>query len=204
MTIRAFWIRQRPRVVAICGATLLIVVVLIGLISVGAAPDTSTGKRATVLSQRYATERATLPPDKQAHDDIGATKLAVAILTPPRPVSLRNTPLPLPSPVPITGIVDSRQNPFHRKQAVENSFFGSLNSEHVAIFAGASEDDLMQGVIGVATGQEGSNSEDAYQEYLTPTKHGWVRITAVAGTQVTLVAKDGTPFTFDLNTRTFK
>ncbi len=110
---------------------------------------------------------------------------------------------PIPTPISLTGIVDSRQNPFHRKQAAENSYFGSLNGEHIAIFAGASEKDTLQGVVGVARGQVGSNTDDVYQEYLTPTKHGWVRITAVNGSQVSLVAKDGTPFVFDLATRTF-
>lgn len=45
--------------------------------------------------------------------------------------------------------------------------------------------------------------DDNYHQYLTPTKHGGLTITAVNGTTVSLLAEDGTDFTFDLATPTF-
>jgi len=77
-----------------------------------------------------------------------------------------------------------------------------LDGKSLAVYAGYLYSDPTQGLVGLATGQlDGTN--DTYQEYLTPKKDGFVRITAVNRTHVMLQAKDGTVFVFDLATRTF-
>ncbi|MHB8646452.1 MAG: hypothetical protein ACYDAR_11760 [Thermomicrobiales bacterium] len=136
--------------------------------------------------------------------DKDATHAAGRVLTPPPPISTRDLKavLPVSTPVILTGIFELGENPYRRGQPAINEWFGSLNGKAVAVYAGYLYSDSTQGLVGVATSQPDGTS-DTYQEYLTPKKDGFVRITAVNGTQVSLIAKDGTTFTFDLGTRTF-
>lgn len=195
--------RRSIIVVAIAMGLLVATIPFVLLSRVIAAPNADITQRATAMAQRYATERAALPAFKQADADIRATNLAVGVLTPPVPRSLRPTLPPAPTPIKLVGIVDSRDNPFRRTQPAQNTWFGDYNGENIAVFAGYLYNDLSQGLVGVATGLDGDITHATYTEYLTPIKVGPVRITAVNGTRLTLAAQDGTRFVFDYATRTF-
>ncbi len=201
MKIRALLDRRFSWVV-IGGAMLLASAVLIGCISVGAASDNASNKRATASAQRYATERAPLPPYKQAYADIGATKEAAALLASPLPTrDTQATFPPLSTPSFVYGILNMHENPFRPSHAAVNEWFGTLNGKHVGVYATTLVEDVDRGAVGIATEQ--ADGTDIYQEYPTATKHGALRIIAVNGVLFTLQAKDGTVFTFDLATRTF-
>lgn len=200
--IRRQWSKRSLWIMVVSSLLLLASITLLTFISVGAAPTTNTSKRATALTQRYATERAHLPPYKQQYADIGATKEAAALLAPSLPTrNPKATFPPLSTPAFIYGILNMHENPFRPGHAAVNEWFGLLDGKHVGVYSTSVLDDDDQGAVGIATEQ--ADGTDNYQEYPTPTKHGPVRITAVNGTLVMLQAKDGTGFTFDLATRTF-
>lgn len=198
-------LNRRIVMVAAMVTLLFVAALLIALrMSVNAAPSTALLQRATASAQRYATERARLPPFKQAVVDIEATQIAAVVLTPPVPRAQRPTlPPQVSTSIKLVGIVDSRDNPFRRTQPAQNTWFGEYNGENMAVFAGNLYNDLSQGLVGVATGLDGDITTAKYTEYLTPQKAGPVRITAVNGTRLTLEAKDGTTFIFDYATRAF-
>ena len=72
----------------------------------------------------------------------------------------------------------------------------------IVVFAGSLVADPTQGVVGVAKGNPSDGSIPS-TIVNTPSKHGFVRITAVNGGIVSLVAQDGTTFRFDDSTLKF-
>jgi len=137
--------------------------------------------------------------------DKDATHVAGLVLTPPRPIATHDphaTFPPLPTPTYLTGIFELRENPYRHSWAAINQWHDFVNGKHIGVYATSVYNDADQGAVGVSTAdRDGTN--DTYQEYPTPTKHGPLRIMAVNGTLFTLQAKDSTGFTFDLATRTF-
>jgi hypothetical protein len=202
VTIYRLWTRRSLSVGIVSIILLIACVTLLTFISVGAASTTNTSKRATALAQRYATERAPLPPYKQAYADIGATKEAAALLASPLPTrDTQATFPPVSTPSFVYGILNMHENPFRPSHAAVNEWFGTLNGKHVGVYATTLVEDVDRGAVGIATEQ--ADGTDIYQEYPTATKHGALRIIAVNDVLFTLQAKDGTVFTFDLATRTF-
>lgn len=200
--------RQSTRVAAISVAVLLAGGILIGLIAVNAAtPESKVVQRATSSANYYATERARFSnaPAKQEIIDKDATHVAGVVLTPPHPIPTHDphaTFPPLPTPIYLTGIIASVENPYRRGQVAVNQWHDFVNGKHIGVYATSLYGDYDQGAVGVSTADR-DGTHDTYQEYPTPTKHGPVQITAVNGTHFTLQAKDGTVFVFDLATRTF-
>jgi hypothetical protein len=152
---------------------------------------------------------ASLPPGKQTAAAVGESKTAEYATAHPGKVQIQPSETPAPLPV---GIQSKYPNWWNMKQGFENEWFGSLNNVRLSVYAGSVAtmksdggvaEDPQQGYVAVAAGTDVNGPHRDYQEYLTPTKHGAVKITAVNGTLVSLVAKDGTVFTFDLATRTF-
>ena len=92
--------------------------------------------------------------------------------------------------------------PLPRIVEVTNSWRDYVHGQYFVVWAGALGADPQQGVVVVAD-QEMTATTPLPQPIKTPTKHGKVRITAVNGSLLTLVADDGTMFVFDLTTRTF-
>lgn len=151
---------------------------------------------------------ARLPPEKQTAAALKESKTADYATAHPQVVRILPTETHPPLPL---GIQDKYPNWWNTKQRLENEWYGDLNGERVGVYAGVCPTfsggetiyDLQQGCVSVAVGAATSGPSLNYHEYLTPKKAGSVKITAVSGTRVSLVAKDGTTFTFDLDTRTF-
>lgn len=193
---------RRLQSVVILSVVVLTIGVAIRFATVSAAPDDSAlNRRATEGARRYATERVGLPPEKQGILDIDATRQAGIALTPSRPPS-KDVVL-ADTPVVLTGILPLRENPYNRAQVAENQWHGYLNGRAVGVWAGITHNDAGQGMVGIAIANQ-SGAKDTYTEYLTPRKAGGVHITEVNGAIVSLLAKDGTTFVFDLQTMAFK
>ena len=73
-----------------------------------------------------------------------------------------------------------------------NGWFGIANGHEIFLFAGSLLDDPEQGAIAIPN-----------EEYLTPTRHGGVRVVAEQNNRLTLLAADGETFYFDLPARRF-
>jgi hypothetical protein len=93
--------------------------------------------------------------------------------------------------------------PFREDATIENFYRSFPNNDMFIVVAGVAKDDPQQGFVGVAQAQI-KGGMIALNKSRTPTKHGSVHITAVNGSLVTLTASDGTIFTFDYNSYTFK
>lgn len=191
---------RKPAIIVAC--TLLVMLTTTVVITAIAAPNSGSAAKPTVLRSI-----SILSPEKQTAVSPQETKLAEYATL--HPEAARIAPTETSSPLPL-GIQSKYPNWWNMKQRVENEWYGNLNGERVSVYAGVCPTflggeavyDPQQGCIGVAVGSRSVADAD-YHEYLTPRKSGAVRITAVNGTQVSLVAKDGTTFSFDLTTRTF-
>lgn len=93
--------------------------------------------------------------------------------------------------------------PYGDDSVIENYYAAYANEVLFVVVAGSVKGDAEQGFVGVATTDVKHGLVPANKS-LTPTKHGSVHITAVNGSLVTLVASDGTTFTFDYSTYAFK
>jgi hypothetical protein len=152
---------------------------------------------------------ASMPPAKQTYAALGQTKTAEFATTHPEAKNIPSTATHGPS---IQGLARKYPNPSNMNLPIENEWYGAINGRGVALYAGyfaitypdgREVRDEQQGYIAVDIGPATPGPGQNYHEYLTPTKHGALEITAVDGTKVSLVAKDGAIFTFDLDTSIF-
>lgn len=196
--IRWFVARRR---IALIGGILLVAVAAIAVITAVAAQN--TGAKPTV--RPYI---ASMPPEKRDLVPLQETKTAEYVSAHPDAAKIPATITHAP---PVQGIQYKYPNAWNMHLRFENEWFGNVNGQSVAVFAGSFStvdqfgkvtEDRQQGYVAVAMESKGGVDTD-YHEYLTPTKHGAVKITAVNGTQVSLIATDGSTITFDLTTRTF-
>jgi len=75
----------------------------------------------------------------------------------------------------------------------------------VAVYAGGVADDPDQGlVVFIVSGPPPAFANTVEQDLPTPTRAGAVRVEAATGEVLTLLATDGTRFTFDAGTGTFR
>ena len=120
----------------------------------------------------------------------------------PKPSDTR-APRPASSATPgwQRGIIDDDESP-SSAFAIRNRWVGRVRGGDVAVFAGASASDGTQGVV-VVQQLADDGSAGAPRSFDTPTRAGAVHVTAVQGSRVTLVAEDGTTFTFDAATLRF-
>ncbi|KSU80943.1 hypothetical protein GA0061096_3882 [Fictibacillus enclensis] len=80
---------------------------------------------------------------------------------------------------------------------------GEMSGKNVTVEAGALTTDSLQGYLIVRT--EGDKRKYmGEKEYKTPSKHGAVKIAGAKGFILTLQAKDGKKWSFDIPTGTFK
>lgn len=94
---------------------------------------------------------------------------------------------------------------------ITNRWRGWVSTKYATVFAGAKVDDAAyqtwnnpnQGVLIVMTAPgSGSGAAPATDEYLTPTRHGAIQITAFSGTCLALSTVDGgTSYAFNVATR---
>lgn len=204
----------RSRIAVIGGGTLLVLVVVAGITAFsafGAPPATKPPQGLSNPNLPYATD-VHLDPTSASSLHRDATRRVEAATNFARnpPTKDPNTPTPIPTvdhPASRTGIIagslpDEDSYVFANKAIIDNFYRAFPNSSEFVVAAGASKGDPQQGFVGVAITQK--NGLVVLNTSLTPTKHGSVHITAVNGTIVTLVATDGTSFTFDDTTYTFK
>lgn len=196
------------RLIARSRLTIAVVCILVGVLAATAVitvvAATNTSAKPTV--RPYI---ASMPPVKQTVAALGQTKTAEFATTHPEARFIRPTSTSGPSP---QGFSRKYPNSMNMKLPMTNEWYGAINGRGVALYAGyfatIYEDgrivpDQQQGYLAVEVGPATPGPSLDYHEYLTPTKHGALEITAVNGTTVSLVAKDGTTYTFDLNSRTF-
>ncbi len=189
--------------IGITGSCLFIVLLAMTAVITAVAAQ-STGAKPTVRASI-----ASMPSAKQTYGALGQTKTAEFVTTHPEAKNIPPTDTPSP---PIQGFFRKYPNSFNMKLPMENEWYGAINGRGVALYAGYFATiyadgrivpDQQQGYLAVEIGPATPGPSLDYHEYLTPTKHGALEITAVNGTQVSLVAKDGTTLTFNLDTRTF-
>jgi hypothetical protein len=82
----------------------------------------------------------------------------------------------------------------------QNAWFGLFNGLPVSIYAGALAWDPEQGAIFLFMELPKRGVED---RFLTPTKHGGVRVVSDQDNRLTLLSTDGTTYYFDLPARRF-
>ncbi len=200
--VRRLVIRRRIAIVVVC--------ILVGVLAATAVISAvaATNMSAVPTVRPYI---ASLPPAKQTLIAPHETKIAEDAAAHPELRNIRPTETLGP---PVEGIQNKYPDAWNQKLPIQNEWFGTIGGKGIAIYAGdyASIDpdgdvrlDREQGYVAVGITPVGakSHADTNYEEYLTPTKHGALKITAVNGTQVSLVAADGTAFTFNLDTRTF-
>jgi hypothetical protein len=110
------------------------------------------------------------------------------------------TPFPTPEPVP-TGTREGDRVKFSAQKLgidAENAWSGMLDGGDVSVYAGTNGYPD-QGALAILI--FGSNGFDGY--FLTPTRHGAVRVIGEQHNRLILQAKDGTLFYFDLPARRF-
>lgn len=191
--------RPRSRKASIVG-----VCILVGLLT-ATAVITAVAAQNTSARPTVDPRIARLPPDKQTAVAPRATKIAEYASAHPE---VRNIPPTATYGPPIQGIQYKYGNPWNMHLIPTNEWFGSVNGRPISVFAGTYSTwdargivyDSAQGYVAVGVGNIVDND---HHVYLTPTKHGGLKITAVNGGTVSLVAEDGTLYTFDLDTRTF-
>jgi hypothetical protein len=79
--------------------------------------------------------------------------------------------------------------------SIDNRWQETVAGAIIQVYAGSYSDDWNQGVV-VVLGRTGAS-------YPTPGKHGFVYVVSAVGEQLTLRARDGTTFVFDVPTRSF-
>lgn len=108
-----------------------------------------------------------------------------------------------PTPTPLTGILNDFSPPFPAAQfTVANMWQDVVNGRLVHVYAGARGDDPSQGAVIVQT--DGVDGPAGNFDLATPVKAGAVRIVAANGTKLTLQAKNGATFMFDVLARTLQ
>ena len=101
----------------------------------------------------------------------------------------------LPATFPPTGTDESPETILVGKQLgfdVLNAWGGILNGKPVSVFAGASSTDRNQGEIFILI------YDAIARRFLTPTKHGAVRVVSEQDNRLTLVSTDGATYYFDI------
>ncbi|MHB8647327.1 MAG: hypothetical protein ACYDAR_16200 [Thermomicrobiales bacterium] len=209
---------SRKRILTVAGAALLVVAAIGAITAFTAASVASSvtpNKQSAALANPnspFATD-AHLDPTRTAYLSFLATTYVDLATNAARATTGPPTPTPLPSEAPSfqrTGIISGPlpigdDRVFRNDATIENywrAFTSPYGPYMFVVAAGVRQDDPQQGFVGVALYQH--NALESLNKSPTPTKHGNVHITAVNGSLVTLVAADGTVFTFDDTTFTFK
>lgn len=82
----------------------------------------------------------------------------------------------------------------------QNAWGGFIDGYRFALYAGALQSDPEQGVVGLVTSLPDGQR---FEQFVTPSKHGSVRVVSELNNHITLIALDETIFYFDIPTRQF-
>lgn len=82
----------------------------------------------------------------------------------------------------------------------QNAWGGFIDGNRFTLYAGSLQSDPDQGVVGLVTSLPGGKR---IEKFVTPSKHGALRVVTEQNNRITLIAADGTIFYFDLPTRQF-
>jgi len=116
---------------------------------------------------------------------------------------------PYGSTVQVNGIDDSPEAPFpYDEFRAQNVYYGSYLGQRIVIYAGEVMSAPTAGGSGVSVVGGGlrimaGGSPGGFSQYLDPGASGWLRITGVEGSLVSLARQDGTSVTFDLSGHSF-
>lgn len=108
------------------------------------------------------------------------------------------TPIYLP-----TGIYDDQRVRISAELLfidAQNAWGGFIDGNRFTLYAGSLQSDPDQGVVGLVTSLPGGKR---IEKFVSPSKHGALRIVSEQNNRVTLIATDGTNFYFDIPTRQF-
>ncbi len=178
--------------------------------------DLSTAKKGTEFPYMLLPSGATPDTPHQRVFDAMATDRSQAIaratqsphprktFAPPPTLTPAPTFTPVTAPYVAIGIIEAHDlGPYARGVRIANRWEGYVNGQYVTVFAGKISDTAKDGFVGVTKTKFGEPFGDP-TTISTPTQHGSVKITAVNMYLFTLTAEDGTVFTFDVQTLTFK
>jgi hypothetical protein len=209
---------SRKRILTVAGAALLAVaaIAVATAFAVSSAPPATASKVPSYLSNPNApfptdarlnpTTAAQLHRDATARVEV-ATRVArdpaSRATYPPTLVVTESDRLKNSGAIIAGTVSPDYSRPYGDDLVIENYYAAYANDVLFVVVAGSVKGDAERGFVGVATTQVKHGLVSDNRSF-TPTKHGSVHITAVNGSLVTLVATDGTTFTFDYATYTFK
>jgi hypothetical protein len=212
--LRALLPELQSRIAVVSIGVFLCLVIVVGITALttsGAPPSARVSNSLSNPNHPYATDAHLEPTTAfNVHRDATARVAAAtrAVSNPPTKDQYTPTPVPISdNPGNRIGIIvgplpPPDDFPFRNDAIIENFSRAFPHDSMFIVAAGAANNDPQQGFVGVAT--SGRTGLYALNKSLTPTKHGSVHITAVNGSLVTLMAQDGTTFTFDDTTYMFK
>ncbi len=137
------------------------------------------------------------PDETQIVGAIGTSK-AIMEATHLATTPMLITPIYLP-----TGIYDNQRVKISAALLfidAQNAWGGFIDGYHFSLYAGSQQADPNQGVIGLVTSMPNSQT---IEQFVTPSKHGAIRVVTAQNNRFTLAATDGTIFYFDLPARQF-
>ena len=144
------------------------------------------------------------PPQGYIGTPTQSPEEAATILADEATVAARITPLP---PVTLemapTGIYDDMYVKAEWKKLgfiVQNAWFGLDSGRYVGVYAGALANDPQQGALELLVTLE---DRTVTGEFLTPEKHGSLKVVEETNNRLTIEAEDGTRFYFDVPGRRF-
>jgi hypothetical protein len=142
--------------------------------------------------------KATFLAQEQLTNVALATVLALTPTVPPPPPPTATATLALWA----TGILNTGDSvSFGGVYTFQMGWIGIVNNEYVVVYAGAYRNDHDQGVLVVRTVALSTEPLTGPDEYMTPVRAGAVSVVAVESLRLTLQARDGQQFVFDVGTR---
>jgi hypothetical protein len=180
----------------------IIFLVILGLVLIfaittlrGAIPR---GINPTQNSTSAMTSYSTIAPDETQTVAAIITLKAIDEATFVAITRTPETPIFLP-----TGIYDDQRVKISASLLfidAQNAWGGFIDGHRFTLYAGSLQSDLDQGVVGLVINLPAGKS---IEQFVSPSKHGALRVISEQNSRITLIASDGTIFYFDIPTRQF-
>jgi hypothetical protein len=175
----------------------ILIIVLVILAGCG-RPDTPTGVAAYPAPQLTPT-LSPLDSTKQAIFERGEAERATARAG-PTPATLVFPPT-APVLTPQTGIETDCESLYSERIFYQNCWRSYGNGQWLTVVVGAKREGELQGLLGIYTYDEATQTTSPFSEYPTPSATGTVTITNVTLPRFTLVSAGGTTYIFNVDTR---
>jgi hypothetical protein len=175
----------------------ILTIVLVILAGCG-RPDTPTGVAAYPAPQLTPT-LSPLDSTKQAIFERGEAERATARAGPTPPTLV--FPSPGPTQPPRIGFQTDCESFYDERIFYQNCWRSYGNGQWLTVVVGAKPESQLQGLLGIYTYDEATQTTSPFSEYPTPSATGTVTITSVTLPRVTLVSTGGTTYIFNVDTR---